>query len=471
MRRMLAVAGVMVMLLASACDRAPTEAEWLGPGPDGATWGTWVLAGPAELRPPRPAYDRAAEREQVLDLQRRRTDADDAAIARWTGPATGPWTELAMDLVDRYIAFLPRNRVATPARASRAAALLHVAMYDATVAAWDAKYTYERAAPHRDDPRIEKLAPDADVPGFPSEHAAASAAAAAVLAYAFPDEDPARFEAMAKEAGRSRILAGAAYPSDVEAGMHLGREVAARVLARAASDGADLPWDPAYPETEWVWQPTPPRMTEPPYDPRAGEWRPWTLDRNDQFRPPPPPAIGSPEFEADLDELRRMPESVTAAQVDAALYWATSAPSMRWHLYLEDELKERHAGALHAARAHALASVAIYDAYLACWEAKYHYWLLRPISASPEVETVFPTPPFPAYPSGHSTVSAAAAVVLAHLFPDAASEFRNRAKIAAESRVWGGVHYRFDSDAGTAQGIAVGQHVVDQGRRMVGAGE
>lgn len=471
MRRVLAMAGVSTVLLAWGCDRGPTEAAWLGPGPEGATWQTWVLEGPDELRPPPPAIDLAAEREQVIAMQRDRTAADEALIARWTGPATGPWTELAMDLVDRYIAFLPRNRVATPARASRAAALLHVAMYDATVAAWDAKYAYERAAPHRDDPRIEKLVADAEVPGYPSEHAAASAAAAAVLAYAFPDEDPARFEAMAEEAGRARILAGAAYPSDVEAGVRLGRKVAARVLAGAVTDGTDLLWDPAYPESEWVWQPTPPRMTEPPYDPRAGEWRAWTFGQNDRFRPPPPPAIGSPEFEADLEELRRMSETVTPDQVDAALYWATSAPSMRWHLYLEEELKRRRADPLHAARAHALTSVAMYDAFIACWEAKYHYWFLRPVSAAPEMETVFPTPPFPAYPSGHSTISAAAAEVLADLFPDSAPEFHERAAVAAESRVWGGVHYRFDSVAGKAQGIEVGRHVVEYGRWMIGAAD
>jgi len=463
----LVIAGAAAFLVISACADAPLAPEWSDPDASEMPWGTWVLSNAWELRPESPAADREEELNDVRRLQRERSDADDELIRRWDRPPTGPWTELAMDLVDRYIMTLPRNRVATPARASRTAALVHVAMYDALVAAWDAKHHHGLEAPYRADPAIERFAAESGGLSYPSGHAAASAAAAEILAYAFPTEDPTDFRTMAEEAGRARVLAGVSYPSDVAAGLEIGRQVAELVLARAGSDGAELRWDGEFPEGDHVWRPTPPRMTSPPYDPRAGEWRPWVLTSSDQFRPAPPPAIGSADFRRDMDELRDMPEKVTAEQAEDALYWATSAPSMRWHLYMEEALLARDVPPLHAARAHALTSVAMYDAFVACWEAKYHYWLLRPVSVDPELETLFPTPPFPAYPSGHSTISAAAAEVFAHLFPDAASEYRARAETAAESRVWGGVHYRFDSNAGKDQGSQIGRVVVEHGRKMI----
>src|SRR5690606_31170181 len=170
----------------------------------------------------------------------------------------------------------------------------------------------------------------------------------------------------------------------------------------------------------------------------------WTLPRGDVFRPPPPPAMGSAKFEADLDELRALSRERTPDQADVARYWGTGPPSVRWILFLEEEIARRGLSSLRAARAHALVSVAIHDAFIACWDAKYAYWLARPITVDPRIVTVFSTPPFPSYPSGHSTISAAAAEVFAELFPDAADTYRAKALEASISRVLGGVHYRFD---------------------------
>ena len=127
---------------------------------------------------------------------------------------------------------------------------------------------------------------------------------------------------------------------------------------------------------------------------------------------------------------------------------------------MEEEIARRKLSPLRAARALALSSVATYDAMVACWDAKYTYWLLRPVSADPSVQTVFSTPPFPSYPSGHSTLSSAAAEVFAELFPDAAAHYRHKAEEASLSRVYAGVHYRFDILAGEELGRHVGQAVV-----------
>jgi membrane-associated phospholipid phosphatase len=131
---------------------------------------------------------------------------------------------------------------------------------------------------------------------------------------------------------------------------------------------------------------------------------------------------------------------------------------------MQEEIDRRNLSPMRAARALALASVAAFDAMVACWDAKFHYNLLRPISADPAITTVFSTPPFPSYPSGHSTLSTAVAEVFAEVFPDAAAHYRRRALEASHSRILGGVHYRFDVVAGDELGLEVGEAVVEWAR-------
>lgn len=462
-RASLAVAALLPIL---ACSDGPTEPRRPAADPNGGAWATWVLASGSELRPAAPpaSEQTRVELEEILRLQAGRNAETDALIRAWDGPPTTAWTGAAVDLLALYWALLPDVRVATPVRSSRILALLHVAIYDALVATWDAKYAYGRTPPYAADARVEALVETTDVPSYPSEHAAAAAAAAAVLSHAFPGSDTTRFHELARQAGESRIAAGVAYRSDVEAGLQIGRAVAERVLQHAASDGSDAVWTGSVPEGESFWQPTPPRRVARPLDALAGRWRPWVLSRGDVFRPAPHPEPGSAAFEKDLAELRGLSTARSQQQADVARYWATEAPSVRWVLFLEDEIRERRLNPLRAARAHALVSVAAYDAFIACWDAKYHYWLARPITVDPTITTVFSTPPFPSYPSGHSTQSAAVAEVLAELFPDRAELFHEKALEASLSRVYGGVHYRFDIVAGEELGREVGREVVTRAR-------
>jgi membrane-associated phospholipid phosphatase len=101
------------------------------------------------------------------------------------------------------------------------------------------------------------------------------------------------------------------------------------------------------------------------------------------------------------------------------------------------------------------------DAFIACWSAKYTHWTKRPVTLirsllDPEYLSLIPSPPFPAYPSGHSTTSGAASTVLAALFPARSRELAAMADEAAISRLYGGIHYRFDNDAGLALGRRIG---------------
>jgi membrane-associated phospholipid phosphatase len=447
----------------AACAETPTE-PGIAADSRAGEWRTWVIANGSVLRPPPPPVNDAVEIEEIVAIQQTVTPAEHAIIEKWNTLPTTVWHDRALDLFGFYWILLPDVRLATPARSARAFALLHVAMYDALVATWDAKYAFERRAPARSDARVRALVPVSDVPSYPSEHAAAAAAAAGVLSYLFPNEDTASFTALAREAGEARIAAGAAYRSDVDAGYAIGRAVAAATIARARADGSDAPWSGTVPSGSTVWRPTPPRNVELPFDPTAPTWRTWVIPSGSVFRPPPPPAIGSPTFNADLDELRRLSTSRTAAQADTARFWASESPSSRWEVFMRDEIERRHLTPMRAARALALASVATYDAMIACWDAKYAYWLLRPISADPAIKTVFSTPPFPSYPSGHSTLSSAVAEVFAELFPDAAEYYRRKAFEASMSRVLAAVHYRFDVLAGEHLGVQVGEAVVEWAR-------
>src|SRR5258708_21875732 len=120
-------------------------------------------------------------------------------------------------------------------RGERALALVHVAIYDAMVAAWDSKYAYNRPRPSRLDKDFTTVIPNPHSPSYPSEHAVAAGAAAAVLAYLFSTHAQAIL-AQADEAGRSRLLAGVHYPTDVQAGFDFGHAVPAPSIAPAPSD-------------------------------------------------------------------------------------------------------------------------------------------------------------------------------------------------------------------------------------------
>lgn len=458
----------LLLLWVCSCAEPTALTEWSA-GPEVGGWHTWLADATGEyaVSPP-PGKNSSEERseiEEIVELQQRRTPDDLAAVRRWDGDPVAPWTKLAVDRLEFYWPLLPDVRLATPVRAARIMALLHVSMSDAMTAVWRAKYAYRRPPPALADSRVVPLGKFSETPSYPSEHAAAAAVAAAILAYALPYDDSAAYRRLALAAAESRVVGGMAYRSDVAAGWALGTAVAERAIRRARADGSERTWNGAFPQGAAFWQPTPPRRVRDPYDPLAGTWKTWVLDSGAQFRPPPPPILESPAFQADLQELRALGRTRTQYQADVARFWATDAPSMRWETMLEDELRLRGWSAPHAARARAYLSVAMYDAFVACWDAKYTYWLARPITIDPAISTVFSTPPFPSYPSGHSTISAAAAVVMSALFPDRARHYEETAHQASLSRVWGGVHYRFDIVAGEELGERVGALVVQHMRR------
>jgi membrane-associated phospholipid phosphatase len=429
------------------------EAQDTSAQPDMASgeWPTWMLESADQFRVA-PPPDETATADEIAQLQALVATRDEAAlqqIAYWNaGPPAYRWNQIAVN------AMLQRG---TGNTALRGLALLHAAIYDATVAAWESKAAYDRPRPSEVDAALTTVIPTPSTPSYPSEYAVTAAAADAVLSWLFPDEAE-RFHAQAAEAVQSRLLAGVEYPSDVEAGLALGRQVAQLVIERGEADGSTVEWTGSIPTEAGHW------TGENPVFPAAGTWQPWVLSSPDQFRPEPPPAYDSDAMQAEMDELRafeRTPVTNALAQFwefgagGRRIYWFWNEVASR--LILEANLDD---DPLLAAQAYALTNIAGYDSFVACWDAKYTYWAMRPFQLDPDFSPLFNTPNHPGYPSAHSCLSSAMAGVLAGLFPVNAEEVTTLAEQAGASRLWAGIHFRSDIEAGFALGEQVAELVL-----------
>lgn len=433
------------------------QAQGVGPvEPTAGSWKTWVIGSGKEFRLP-PPPDSAATRAEIAQLEALAKERDAAAqdlIRYWDSGSPGyRWNELAVQQA------LKSGVVAN--RAARMLALLNVAIYDATVAAWDSKYAYRRARPMMLQPMLRTAIPTPSSPAYPSEHAVAAGAASVVLAYLFPG-DAAVFQAKAEQAGRSRLLAGTDYPSDVTAGLELGRKVAAKVIERARIDGSDARWTGSVPTEKGKWN------GQNPVEPLGGTWKTWVLASPSQFRPGPPPAYDSEQMAKDLAELKECRR--TNLTNLTASYWEYYGGRASFEFYtnlLGQKLFEYRldANPPRAARAYALASVAYYDIFAACWDAKYAYWQIRPFQLDPTLTTVFPTPNHPSYPAAHASIGGAMETVLGYLFPPDAAQFGKIADDESWSRLWAGIHFRSDIEAGRALGRKVAGAVVEWAER------
>jgi membrane-associated phospholipid phosphatase len=339
----------------------------------------------------------------------------------------------------------------------RVLTLVSVAIHDSTVATWDAKYAYDRPPPNTVDPTLRTAVATPRSPSYPSEHAAIATAAADVLGWLFPEQAEALAQ-KAESAGRSRIVAGVAYPSDVEAGTQLGHRVAAAVIEHAKSDGSDAPWTGTMPTGPQYWTGKDPRLIT------MGTWQPWVLSSPDQFRPAPPPPFNSPQQHSELSEVKNFQNTFETRR--AAFFWAP--PGIKeWLAITNRKIFEYRLddNPPRAARAVSLLMAATFDSMIGCFEAKYHYWAARPFQLDPTITPLFPTPNHPTYPSAHACNDAAAAVVLSYLFPGDADFFWARAEEGAESRLWAGIHFRSDLDAGMKLGRSVGEVVVARAKQ------
>jgi membrane-associated phospholipid phosphatase len=428
--------------------------------PNAGKWKTWLLADVNQVRPPGPPV-RSISDQEIGALKQLSFQRDAAAldlVSYWdAGSPSFRWNEFAVDQV------IKNNLVGPPA--ARVMASLHVAIYDAMVAAWDAKYLHRRPRPSDLNRSLTTAIPNPHSPSYPSEHAVAAGAASAVLAYFFPQQ-AAFFNAKAEEAGQSRLLAGVQYPSDVKDGLEMGRAVAQLVIARAQADGSDAVFSGTIPQGACNWK------GANPVFPMAGTWKPWALTSGSQFRPGPPPTCDSAQMATELAEVKNFPRSIPAPAASfsttrLAFFWQGAAGAIKpFSDLIAQKISEYRldANPPRAARAYALVNIAFYDSLIACWDAKYTYWAIRPNQLDPTITTLFPNPNHPSYPSAHTSLASGQAEALSYLFPRDADFIRNFAMESANSRIWAGIHYRSDIDAGLALSRQVATLIIERAK-------
>ncbi|HYG58430.1 MAG TPA: vanadium-dependent haloperoxidase [Symbiobacteriaceae bacterium] len=222
--------------------------------PTAGTWRMLATVDPQAFRaPPPPGNHTSATQAELAELRlmtQRRTAADVSQIRRWSlweRSVMAHWEALASEMARRYNL--------GPPSAGRIHHALTTAVYAALISAWATKYAHVRPRPSVLDPRIDtSVIPVPEHPAYPSGHSTAAGAAVTILSRFFP-ADAALFEAVAQDAGMSRLKAGIHYRSDHTRGLELGRQVARAVLEHmSAHDGAP---------TAYLPRPNAPRMTFP----------------------------------------------------------------------------------------------------------------------------------------------------------------------------------------------------------------
>lgn len=472
---------------------------------DAGTWDMIVLAAPntaanttavpAPTAVTSDAY--LAEIAAVKDAQSKLTDGQREAIEYWSAGGILRWNQMFRKLVARYnLPPAPKSDntypvpdaenpfadpnfpFSNPPYAARAYAYVSVVQYEALKAAWFYKDLHKRPSPFKVDNTVQSLMPETGLPSYPSEDAVMSGAAADMLKNLFP----AALEEITLLAAQQRnaaLWSGRATASDISAGLALGKAVVAQVLTlRAGIDGmrtaggspaiwkalADNVGNGNFAgQTPWISLDNPKR---PPMLPVFGQVLAWNMTKQQIIdnRPVAPPITSSAEMQAEVNEVKYYSENLTRERLAIVHKWADGAgtytPPGHWNDIAAEYIAAENFSEVRAARAFALLNMALHDAAVGCWETKFHYFNPRPSQMDASIKTGTGVPNFPAFTSGHSTFSGAAATVLAYLFPSEGDYFHSEAKEASDSRLYGAIHYRSDIEKGLSHGELIGGFTV-----------
>jgi hypothetical protein len=326
-----------------------------------------------------------------------------------------------------------------------------------------------------------------EAPAGASPQAAAAAAAHGVLSTYFPGS------AAALDAALAASLASVPDGAAEDDGVAVGQAAAAALVALRADDGSGTP----QPYTPIVgpgfWQPTPPAFG-PAILKHWAQVTPFALESGDQFRSDPPPSLGSLRYARDYAEVARVGGVGSSERppdrADVARYFAVVSAVHAWNQAASQVIAARREPLSRSARALALLNIAIADGLIASMETKYSCHLWRPVTAirtgdqdgNPATvpDAAFTpfvtTPAFPSYPSAHASASYAARAILERLYGAGChsmalahpgvpgvtlyyTRFRQITGDIDDARVYGGIHFRFDQEAGAQQGRRVGAYV------------
>ena len=381
----------------------------------------------------------------------------------------------------------------SPLNTTRSAAIVQTAIFDA-VNGIEKQYAHIRVAPA--------------APAGASKNAAVMQAAYATLVSLFPTQKAA-FDA--RRAVSMTEIGSHESAASIQSGVTWGQTVADAIIAWRNTDG----FTPAPPPftgglAPGQWRPTPP-ANAPGAGPQFAYMTPWAIQSPSQFRPAGPPALDSPRYAIDFNETKSMGSATSALrtpdQTIASWFWASRTASYLWNAVALDLIDHdsrdwdddaggrwhsRHDDSLVSnARLLALLQVAIADAAIGCWDAKYTYVFWRPITAIQLADTdgnpattpdaswapLFATPAHPEYPSGHSCVSGAATAVLADRFGERTRfsvqsdtmlgvtrsfhSFSSALEEVKDARIFAGIHFRKATEDGTVLGSSVAGYVLD----------
>ena len=472
--------------------------EFTSSDPAGGTWKPILISSGDEIDVPIPsAINSDAYLKEIMEVKYQMSQmsgSDKSTIKYWSQNPLIRWNEIALELIAKYNLIPgpnadgsyslpnPNNPWASPVfpfahppYAVRALAYLSVAQFDGLISAWHHKFSFNRLAPYQQDGSIVPAYSVGVIPSYPSDGAVIARISKKILTSMFPLE-AGYLEAKEAEHIRSLMLSGTTVQSDLESGKSIGDAISIIALNRAANDGMNKAQAPkavsdsiaaaAQSRFGWQWinQEIPQRTVG--LTPLFGRVKMWNVDNVENTRPIPPPAIGSSEYLADVKILEDYAENVTENRRKIANFWqdglGTYTPPGHWNEFTKEFVIKYRVNPLRTARTFAYINMAMMDAGISCWDAKYYYHYPRPIQTIPGFKTIAGTPNFPSYTSGHSVFSAAGAEVLAYVFPSEAGIVRAWAIEAAISRVYGGIHWTFDATVGTKQGIEVARYSIDK---------
>ena len=409
------------------------------------------------------------------------------SAAEFRQPPTDAPTQSINPVVDwnRTLLMIVRTPKAQPASVhpTRSFAIMHAAIYDAV-----------NAIDQHHQPYMVRLT---NVSSDASEDAAAAAAAHDVLVALYPSFST------ALDAKLQDSLSHISDASNLAEGVRIGQIVAARLLALRANDGSSVsPFPYVFGTTPGAYQSTPPNF---PAQPQFTHWfqvTPFALPRANIFRPGPPPALTSDSYADAFNEVKSFGMTGgTASSADQALtgrFW-NGAIQNYWNEIAQSVTDAQHLRTPESARVFTLLNFALADSVIAFYDAKYTYNLWRPVTAirgadtdnNPETMSdptwlpeVGNTTPDPSYPGAHAVISAAAVDVLiallkrdrfnltvtSEVLPGVTRTFESLSAAADEatlSRIFAGVHFRFDLTSGGQLGQRVADFIVDNflGRR------
>jgi len=351
------------------------------------------------------------------------------------------------------------KRMLAPPNA-RIMAMMHIAMFEAV-----------NAIEHRYAPYKLTLAADRGT----SKDAGAATAAHGVLLALHPDQQASLDSAL--HASLAPIADGAAKTKGIE----LGRKAAAEIIALRSNDGFDTPESYRPFTVAGVYVPT-----VVPVSSTYGAVRPWVMQSGLQFRPAPPPALDSAVWTADVNEISELggakSSKRTAEQTTIGRFWFVTGPQT-WNPLIRQLAATKKLDLVDSARLFALVAIASDDAFIAVFDAKYHYNLWRPITAirnanlsnnkattrNPSWLPLGDTPMHPEYPCAHCITSAAVGAVLQNLFGNEVPEISMTSATApgvtrawtriqdyvdevAVARIYAGFHYRFSTKVAQEMG-------------------